>query len=55
MELQKTDSYARAYVEILEIINHMEEKYKKKIPYKLLDFFEKNKASDYNFQLNEIM
>ena len=53
MELQKTDSYARAYVEILEIINHMGETYKKKIPSKLLNFFEENKDLDYIYQLDK--
>lgn len=52
MELQKTDSYAKAYVEILEIINNMGKEYKKKIPSKLLDLFEENKDLDYSFQLN---
>lgn len=51
MELQMTDSYARAYVEILEIINHMGEEYKRKIPSKLLDFFEENKDINYIYQL----
>lgn len=53
MELQKTDSYAKAYVEILEIIHHMGEEYKRKIPSKLLDFFEENKDINYIYQLIE--
>lgn len=53
MELQKTSSYAKAYVEILEIINHMGEEYKKKVPSKLLDFFEENKDSNYVYKLDE--
>lgn len=53
MELQKTDSYARAYVEILEIINHMGENYKKMIPSKLLKFFEENKDSNYIYDLGK--
>ena len=52
MELQKTDSYAKAYVEILEIINHMGEKYKKMIPSKLLKFFEENKDSNYYYDID---
>lgn len=53
MELQMTDSYARAYVEILEIINHMGEEYKRKIPSKLLNFFEENKDLNYTYQLTK--
>lgn len=53
MESQMTDSYARAYAEILEIINHIGEDYKKKIPAKLLKFFEENKDMDYKYQLTK--
>lgn len=53
MELQKTLSYAKAYVEILEIINYMGEEYKKKIPTKLLNYFEENKDSNYVYQLEK--
>lgn len=50
MESQMTDSYAMAYAEILEIINHIGEDYKKKIPTKLLNFFEENKDVNYKYQ-----
>ena len=53
MDLQKTDPYAKAYVEILEIINNMEERYKKMIPSKLLYFFEENKDSSYFYDLDK--
>ncbi len=53
MELQKTDSYAKAYVEILEIIDHMGEKYREMIPPKLLKFFEENKDSNYSYDLGK--
>ena len=53
MELQRTDSYSKAYSEILQIINNMGETYKKKIPTKLLEFFEKNKDLDYNYKLDK--
>ena len=53
MKLQKTDSYAKAYVEILEIINHMGENYKKMIPSKLLKFFEDNKDLNYFYDLSK--
>lgn len=54
MYVQKNDTYAKAYVEILEIIKHMEQKYRDKIPIKLLKFFEENKDSSYEYDLNEI-
>ena len=54
MYVQKNDTYAKAYVEILEIIKHMEQKYRDKIPIKLLKFFEENKDSSYEYNLNEI-
>lgn len=53
MELQRTNSYAKAYVEILEIINRMGMEYKRKIPSKLLKFFEENKDTEYIYQLDE--
>ena len=46
--------YAKAYVEILTIINNMDEKYKQAIPKKLLEFFEKNKDNKYKFQINDL-
>ena len=46
--------YAKAYVEVLEIINNMDEKYKKAIPKKLLELFEKNKDKKYNYQISDI-
>lgn len=54
MESQKIDTYAKSYVEILAIINYMGETYKEKIPPKLIEFFEKNKDSNYNFELGNI-
>lgn len=54
MYIQKSDTYATAYVEILEIIKHMEQKYRDKIPTRLITFFEKNKDSNYKFEFNNI-
>ena len=53
MESQMTDSYAKAYVQILEIIKHMGDEYINKIPKKLMDFFEENKDKNYTFKLAE--
>ena len=47
-----TDTYAQAYAEILEIIRNMEQHYKDKIPAKLIEFFEKNKDSNYQYNID---
>ena len=41
-----------AYVEILTILEHMERKYQEKVPQKLIDFFERNSAKDYKFDID---
>lgn len=46
------NEYSKAYTEVLEIINHFSEDEYKKIPKEKIDFFEKNKDKDYNFQIN---
>lgn len=46
------NEYSKAYTEVLEIINHFFEDEYKKIPREKIDFFEKNKDKDYNFQIN---
>lgn len=52
--MQKTSSYAKAYVEILEIINNMGEEYRNKVPEKLLNLFEEKKDPNYTFDLSKI-
>lgn len=54
MDLQITSTYAKAYVEILEIISYMGQAYKKKIPSKLLNFFEENKDFGYEYNLESL-
>lgn len=54
MNLQITNTYTKAYVEILEIINYMGQEYKKKIPSRLLSFFEENKNLDYEYKLESL-
>ena len=54
MEPQNTNSYAKAYTEILEIINYMGERYRSKTPPKLLKFFEENKDNNYIYKITEI-
>ena len=54
MEPTKTNLYAKAYTEILEIINYMGERYRSKTPPKLLKFFEENKDNNYIYKITEI-
>lgn len=51
MQERKQES-KKAYVEVLEILNHMELKYVEKIPSKLIEFFKKNASKEYIFELN---
>lgn len=44
--------YAKAYTEVLEIINHFSEDEYKKIPKEKIDFCEKHKDRKYDFKIN---
>ena len=46
------NTYAKAYVEVLEIISHFSEKNYKKIPRDRIEFYEKNKDLNYKFKIN---
>lgn len=46
------NSYAKAYTEVLEIINHFSEDKYKKIPKEKIDFYEKHKDREYDFKIN---
>lgn len=50
MESQMIVNRKKSYVEILEILKHMDKVYVDKIPKKLIDFFKENKANDYDFK-----
>lgn len=52
MTIQMTKERMEAYVEVLEILKHMDNKYVKKIPEKLIAFFERNSSKDYSFSLD---
>ena len=41
-----------SYTEILTILNYMETDYQEKIPKKLIDFFKRNSAKDYEFDID---
>ena len=43
---------SKAYVEILEILSNMEQKYVDKIPKKLLELFNEEKDKDYKIEIN---
>ena len=42
----------QAYVEVLEVLKHMEKKYVDKLPKNLIEFFKRNASKDYKFKLN---
>ena len=44
--------HKEAYVEVLEVLRHMELKYVEKVPKKLRDFFERNCSKEYEFHLD---
>lgn len=49
MALLKKNEIERSYVEILEILKHVEPQYVQKIPLEVINFFEENKDLEYNF------
>ena len=52
MEKKISNERKQAYVEVLEILKHMDKKYIKKIPTKLLEFFKDNCSTEYKFILD---
>lgn len=46
------EKYARAYVEVLEILKYLPENEYNKIPQEKIKFFEDNKDNTYSFKLN---
>ena len=50
--VQMTKERREAYVEVLEILKHMEKQYVEKIPIKLRNFFQENASKEYNFHIN---
>lgn len=52
MKVKKQDN-KDAYVEVLEILKHMDKKYVEKIPSELIDFFYKNASKEYEFSLDK--
>ena len=54
MKHSNKDSYAKAYTEILEIINYMGDEYKNKAPTKLLNFFEDKKDKNYIYKISKM-
>ena len=41
-----------SYTEVLTILNYMETEYQEKIPKKLIEFFKRNSAKDYKFDID---
>lgn len=50
---QSKKNSSEAYVEVLEILKHMDSKYIEKVPIKLRLFFEKNASKEYKFNLDK--
>jgi len=48
-----TKERREAYVEVLEVLEHMDSKYKEKIPKKLIEFFINNSSKEYKFHLKD--
>ncbi len=53
MEIVKKEKFSRAFVEVEEILNHMSKEDKEQIPEEFRNMMMKNKASNYNFQLDD--
>ena len=49
----KKQENKEAYVEVLEILKHMDKKYVDKIPAELIDFFNRNVSKEYEFSLDK--
>lgn len=47
-----TDEYRKALVEVLEILTYLDEDDRKKIPDEIIRFYEDNKSSEYQFNIN---
>ena len=50
--MTKMKERREAYVEVLEILKHMDKKYVSKIPLDLREFFERNASKEYEFNIN---
>ena len=49
---QLTKERREAYVEVLEVLKHMERKYVAQIPIELREFFERNASREYKFNID---
>lgn len=47
-----TEEQARAYTEVIEVLNHIEEEYIKKIPNDVYSYYYENRAIDYKVKLD---
>lgn len=50
--IQMKNEQGESYTEVLTILNYMETEYQQKIPKKLIDFFKRNSAKDYKFDID---
>ena len=49
---QMTQERREAYVEVLEALSHMDNKYVDKVPLKLREFFKNNASNEYRFHID---
>lgn len=47
-----TSTYAKAYTEVYEILNHLDEDELSKIPKEKIDFFKENRDKEYKFKID---
>lgn len=47
-----TNSYSKAYTEVLEILNHLSEEEYSKIPIEKIEFYKNNMDKEYDYKIN---
>lgn len=50
--VQMTQERREAYVEVLEVLKHMDKQYVEKVPNKLVEFFKNNADEEYEFYID---
>ena len=50
--IQMTQERREAYVEVLELLKHMDNKYVEKVPIKLREFYKNNASNEYEFHID---
>ena len=50
-----SNTYAKAYTEVYEILNYLDEEELSKIPQEKIEFYKENRDKEYKFQINPTM